>query len=690
MKAENKYLNRELSWLEFNSRVLQLALNKKLPELERAKFYAIFSSNLDEFFMVRVAALLRRIELKDMRPDISGFLPKVQLDLVLTKVKEHLKLLENNYKFSLIPKLRKNSIRLLTWGDLSENQKNFVYNYFQDQVFPIIVPMASDLGHPFPVLKGKQLYFAIHSTQEKSKKKKLLFSIVPVPDKVLPRLVRLPSTDKSIDFIFIEEIIRTQIGQLYIGNKVKEIGLFRITRDAEFSLEEEEAEDLLKIIETQLKERRKGSVVRLEVEKKFPKNLLNRLQKELSLANELVQESSAPLDLSCFFEIYGITASMDLKIPKFQGITPPWAENSIFKAIREKDRFLHNPYHGFGPLVTLLEEAASDKKVLAIKQVLYRVSSDSPIVNALAKAAENGKQVSVLMELTARFDEENNIEHAQKLEAAGCHVVHGVMGLKTHAKALLIIRREASGIRRYVHLATGNYNEGTAKLYSDCGILTTREDVAEDVSHLFNVITGYSRPLQWRRLAVAPINLKDRIIQLIDNEIATSRVEMPGHIFAKMNSLLDKDIIERLYKASQKHVNIDLVIRGICALKPGVVGLSDNIRVKSIVGMYLEHSRLFRFKNGNNHQYFISSADWMPRNLYKRIEVMVPVTDSDGQAYIDEIIDFNLQDNVNSWTLNLNGEYTKLKHGGVEAFDLFSEFHRRYIERIKSKQMIKD
>jgi polyphosphate kinase len=677
------FFNRELSWLAFNQRVLEIGMDPQQPALERAKFLAIFASNLDEFLMVRVATLLRRIDAGDTRPDMSGLIPREQLTAVLARISDLRRRRDQNWMRSLAPKLRRLGIDFLTLGQLSETQRKYIRSYFQENIFPVINPMACDLGHPFPVLQAKQLYFAVHSHLEGGKKKERLFSILPVPSKVLPRLLELPGNDERYQFVFLEDIIRAHLQAFYVGNEITAVGLFRIVRDAEFSLEEADAEDLLQLVENQLKERRKGAVVHLYVEQEMNKALLKRLRKELETESELIMESRIPLDTTFLFELYGRVDIPQAKEKPINGILPGWSEGDIFQALQRCDRFLHHPYHQFEPIITLLRQAAEDPDVLAIKQVLYRVSGNSPVIKALSKAAENGKQVTVLVELTARFDEENNIEYAQQLEAAGCHVVYGVLGFKTHAKALLVIRRESSGIRRYVHLATGNYNDKTAKLYTDCGIMSSREDIAEEVSHLFNVITGYSRPNDWQHLAVAPINMKEEIINLIKAEIAISRPQIPGHIAAKMNSLLDPDVIEALYEASANDVHIDLYIRGICALRPGVSGLSENIRVKSIVGRYLEHPRLFRFNNGNEPRYYLASADWMPRNLEKRVEAMVPIIDEQAKAQIDEIFAFNAADNRNSWLLSPDGDYNKVKHAGIEAFDVFTRLHEAYARRQK-------
>ncbi len=672
---DKNYFNREYSWLLFNDRVLNLAADKSLPLLERARFNAIFSTNLDEFFMVRVASIIRRMELADRRLDISGFTPEEQLLFVIDKVKNQLKKQEKIFHSDILEAFAGKNIFFDKIADLTKEQQQFVFNYFQERIFPVTLPMACDLGHPFPMLLSDQLYLAVYSRMERDGKR--LFSIIPIPHKVLPRIIRLPSAKDERHFIMLEDAVRAYLEQFYIGNEVLENTLFRVTRDAEFSLEDMDAEDLRQKVASQLKERKKGPAVRLEVEKSAPNSVLKRLVSELEIDKNLVFKLKVPLDFSYLLSLYEELDNPELKYTPFRGKTPAWTEKSIFTSISKKDRYLHHPYHLFNPVVKLVEEAAVDPKVLAVKLVLYRVSANSPIVKALKKAAENGKQVSVLLELYARFDEENNLINAKILEEAGCHVIYGVVGFKTHAKALLIIRREAGGIRRFVHLATGNYNDRTARVYSDFGLFTVREDIAEDVSHLFNVITGYSRPVRWRRLGVAPINLREKILELIENEIAKSRKEMPGHIFAKMNSLLDKEIIDALYRASRSHVKIDLVVRGICALKPGVKGLSENIFVRSIVGRFLEHARIFRFNNNNSPLYFISSADWMPRNLNKRIEALVPVDDDEIKSYLDRIISFNLADNVNSWVLLPDGRYKRVKmKSGEEKIDIFENFMR--------------
>ena len=600
LKSEN-YVNREMSWLEFDFRILGEARDKAIPLFERLKFLSITSSNLDEFFMVRVASLKDMVHAKYKKTDIAGLRADQQLELIGGKTHELVNLQYSTYNRSLLPALKQQGLQLICeHEELSEADGAFVDKFFHEDVYPVLTPMAVDSSRPFPLIRNKSLNIAALVQKKDSRDEELEFAMVQVPS-VLPRIVELPAgPDGERRVILLEEVIERNIKDLFLNYNIVAAHPFRIMRNADFTLDEEEAEDLLEEIQKQLKKRQWGEVIRLEVEEKVDKRLLKILKRELSVSTEDIYEISGPLDLTFLMKMYGMSGFDHLKEPSYtpQPVPAFMNEDDIFTNIRKGDILLHHPYQTFDPVVNLVQKAAKDPDVLAIKQTLYRVSGHSPIVAALAEAAENGKQVSVLVELKARFDEENNINWAKKLEKAGCHVIYGLVGLKTHCKITLVVRREEDGIRRYVHLGTGNYNDSTAKLYTDCGLMTCHPLIGEDATAVFNMLSGYSEPPTWNRLILAPLWLRNRCVRMIRRETMRAREGKPAHIMAKMNSLCDQEIIACLYEASCAGVKIELVVRGICCLKAGVPGLSDNISVHSIVGNFLEHARIFYFENG--------------------------------------------------------------------------------------------
>lgn len=672
------YVNRELSWLEFDYRILNEARDKTIPLFERLKFLSITASNLDEFFMVRVASLKDMVHAKYRKPDIAGLKPEEQLELIGEKTHDLVNLQYSTYNRSLVPSLKQQGLLLICeHEELTKQQAEYVDHYFRENVYPVLTPMAVDSSRPFPLIRNKSLNIAA-LVQKKNGEGELEFAMVQVPA-VLPRIVELPEEgDGGRHVILLEEIIERNIHTLFLNYNIVSAHPFRIMRNADFTLDEEEAVDLLEEIQKQLKKRQWGEVIRLEVEEKVDRRLLKILKKELEVGTEDIYEISGPLDLTFLMKMYGMSGFEDLKSPSYtpQPVPDLMNDDDIFTNIRKGDIFLHHPYQTFDPVVNLVQKAAKDPNVLAIKQTLYRVSGHSPIVAALAEAAENGKQVSVLVELKARFDEENNINWAKKLEKAGCHVIYGLVGLKTHCKITLVVRREEDGIRRYVHLGTGNYNDSTARLYTDCGLMTCHPLIGEDATAVFNMLSGYSEPPTWNKLALAPLWLRSKCIKMIRRETARAREGHPAHIMAKMNSLCDKEVIANLYEASCAGVKIDLVIRGICCLKAGVPGLSENISVHSIVGNFLEHARIFYFENDGSPEVYMGSADWMPRNLDKRVEIMFPVEDPELKKQVIHILEVQLADNVKAHILQPDGTYEKIDKRGkvlVAAQEQFCE-----------------
>ena len=697
VKNPKYYDNRELSWLKFEHRVLNEAKDKEIPILDRLKFVSITSSNLDEFFMVRVASLKDMEHAGYTKKDIAGMDPTEQLRAIGKEVHALVEKQYNTYNRSLMPILRKEGIRIIgAYEELSEKQATYVDKYFMEHVYPVLTPMAVDASRPFPLVRNKSLNIAAlikskhpNSKLQQGSKQELEFATVQVPS-VLPRLVPIPGEDDRYTFTLLEQIIEKNMAQLFLNYDLVCAYPYRIMRNADLSFDEDEASDLLKEIQKQLVKRQWGEVIRLEIEHKADKRLLQVLKEQLAVSSKDVYEIAGPLDLTFLMKMYGLSGCDDLREKPFVPQKNPriLPGENIFDEIRKGDIFLTHPYETFDPVVDFIKQAAVDPDVLAIKQTLYRVSGNSPIIAALAKAAENGKQVTVLVELKARFDEENNIVWAQKLEKAGCHVIYGLVGLKTHCKIALVVRREEDAITRYVHLGTGNYNDSTAKLYTDCGIFTCNENYGEDATAVFNMLSGYSEPARWNKLVVAPIWLRDRFIALIDREIAHAKEGKEAYIVAKMNSLCDRQIIEKLYEASSAGVEIYLVIRGICCLRTGIPGVSEHIHVTSIVGTFLEHSRIFYFYNNGQEDIYMGSADWMPRNLDRRVEIVFPVEDDAIKDRIKHILDVLLRDNLKAYAMLSDGTYAKMSRRGKQAIGAQMTFCREAMEGAKEETTV--
>ncbi|MDP5018491.1 polyphosphate kinase 1 [Anabaena sp. UHCC 0187] len=674
------YINRELSWLEFNNRVLHEACDPRTPLLERLKFLAIFSSNLDEFFMVRVAALKQQVEatVNLLTPD--GRTPEKQLDDIRLHLNPQLKRLNTEFEEVLRPLLVQQGIYILDYIELNQKQRNYLDNYFEEQVFPVLTPLAVDPSHPFPHISNLSLNLAVVVKNPDTEEE--FFARVKVP-KVLPRFLPIPpelgiQEDGKIAHwtgVPLEQAIAHNLESLFPGMNIQEYHPFRITRDADLELEEDEADDLLLAIEQELRKRRMGgNTVRLEIRSQTPASVRSRLLQDLGLTESDIYEVDGLLGLRDLMYFIALPLP-ELKDHPRQSVVPfrlqrlrePCIDTDVpeleegkdfFSVIREKDLLVHHPYQSFsGTVVRFITNAAHDPHVLAIKMTLYRTSGDSPIVNALIAAAENGKQVSVLVELKARFDEENNIYWARRLERVGVHVVYGLVGLKTHSKIVLVVRREKDRMRRYVHIGTGNYNPKTARLYTDLGLFSCREELGADLTDVFNFLTGYSRQKAYREIMVAPVNMRDRFLELIRREIENVHNGFSGRIVAKMNALVDPQIISTLYEASRAGVQIDLIIRGICCLRPGIPNLSENIRIISIIGRFLEHSRIFYFYNNSQEEIYIGSADWMRRNLDRRVEVITPIKDQDIAKDLQEILGIMLADNRHAWELQPDGSY---------------------------------
>ena len=665
------YLNRELSWLSFNDRVLEEATDPNNPLLEKLKFVAITSSNLDEFFMIRVAGLRHQKENGVTRKDIAGMTPEQQLQHI-SESAQHLVAKQYMYLKKILNALELEGLYFVKPRDLTKGQLEWLRDYFEREIFPVVTPMAVDSSHPFPFLASKSLNLAmllekIERTGDDDNDIDVKTAIVPVPS-VLSRIIALPEDKERKgchDFVLLEDVIRHFAQQLFMGYDLLEAHAFRITRDADLYIDEEDAKDLVVEVERQLKKRQKGEAVRVEFERGTSRFMQRFITQSLNLVKNDLYEIDGPIDTTMYFRFCGIPGYDKLRYPEAHPYTP-WSmiqshEKDIFSMIREKDMLVHLPYESFDEsVVNFVMSAATDPDVLAIKQTLYLVRSRSPIIWALEKAAQNGKQVTVLMEVKARFDEENNIHMARRLEKAGAHVIYGLVGLKTHSKCTLIIRREKDGIRRYVHVATGNYNASTAKLYTDLGIFTCSDAFGADASAFFNLLSGYSDPPVWDSFLVAPINLRERCVALIDREIQHVKNGENGHIIAKMNSLLDSRMVDKLYEASQAGVKIELIVRGICVLIPGIPGVSDNITVRSLVGRFLEHSRVFWFNNGGREELYIGSADWMPRNLNDRVELMIPVKDTDCMHRIKNMVLKELEDNQKAHIMQSNGTWVKM------------------------------
>lgn len=710
LRDPSYYRNRELSWVAFDERCLSEARDKTIvPLFERLKFLSITASNLDEFFMIRVASLKDQVHADYAGRDIAGMTAGEQLEALSARTHDFVNNQYSTYNRSLLPALKKVGLEIVTnYEDLTEAQSVYLDRYFKDNIYPVLTPMAMDSSRPFPLIRNKSLNIGaliavkdgegaglLKETKMKGGKKgrkKLEFATVQVPS-VLPRIVRLPDGDDGRRIvILLEEVIEKYIGMLFQHYDVICAHPYRIMRNADFTIDEDEAEDLLAEIQKQLKKRQWGEVIRLEVADDMDKRLLNILIKEFHVGAEDIFAINGPLDLTFLMKMYGMKGFDAYKAKPYKPAPMPELVETpdIFEAIRKQDILMQHPYVTFDHVVNFITAAARDPKVLAIKQTLYRVSGDSPIVAALAQAADNGKQVTVLVELKARFDEQHNIEWAKMLEKAGCHVIYGLVGLKTHSKITMVIRAEDDGIRRYVHLGTGNYNDSTAKIYTDFGLLTCDEAIGEDATAVFNMLSGYSEPESWHKLIVAPIWMKNDFLRLIAHEKHHAERGDEAFIKARMNSLCDPDIIEALYDASRAGVKIDLLIRGICCLKVGIPGVSDNIHVRSIVGDFLEHSRIFWFCNNGRNDIFMGSADWMPRNLDRRVEIVFPIEAENLKAEAIHVLETEFEDNVKAHILQPDGSYEKVDKRGKVLVNSQAQFCKEAWERVPRKKTVEE
>ena len=681
------YYNRELSWMDFNARVLEEATKRENPLMERLRFLAITGSNLDEFFMVRVAGVKAQVN--------SGYKPKEGFDLTPQELLKELEekthaFMEKQYSClnrSIVPALEKQGIRFLECGEMDGQQLTYISQYFQEVLFPVLTPLAVDNSRPFPLLANKSLNLAVYLKSKEEKGGEKCFAVVQVPG-ILPRFLELPCQEGRA-FALLEDILMYKLDGLFELHDIKAVCPFRVTRDSDMSIDEE-SEDFMSEMKKSIKRRKRGRPVRLELPVKCDKNLKSFLIDMLKIKKNETYELAGPLDLTFLSKFAGIKGCEDLCFKPISPVAPAdfWGYDDIFEAIRQKDRMVHHPYESFDCVVKFIEQAAEDEDVLAIKQTLYRVSGNSPIIAALIKAAENGKQVTVLVELKARFDEENNINWAQKLEKAGCHVIYGLYGLKTHCKIALVVRREEDGICRYLHLGTGNYNDSTAKIYTDVGLFTCNPQYGADASSLFNVITGYSRPPEYQHFAVAPHGLRGFFRQRIQQETENAKMGLPCGITAKVNSLVDAETIGLLYEASRAGVPVRLVVRGICCLIPGLPGVSENIEVISIVGQLLEHSRIFRFENAGEPKIYMGSADWMPHNLDRRIELVFPIEDEDLKQRAFSIMETLLNDNTNARKMLPDKSYQHVTHRGKPALSAQQAFYKDAQERLKACQHV--
>jgi len=669
------FLNRELSWLEFNGRVLEEACDATNPLLERLKFACIVAGNLDEFFMVRVAALQNALAEGDTAPDISGLTPAQQLQRIAERAHAMVDQLYAVLGSEILPPLAERGVRLARPDELEPIARGALGRYFRDEVLPALTPLAIDASRPFPMLASLSLNLAVLlAPAEEGDEPRL--AVVQVPGR-LPRLVRPPGLEGTIQLL-LEDVIRAELGGLFPGQSIQDVAVFRVSRDAELDLDDEGGRDFLQLIEEELRNRRMSRVVRLEVEAGVSDALLRLLTGRLDVGEDVVYRVSGPVDVRPLMSLLDLPALDDLRDPPLRPVaTLESAGPELFALLDERDVVLHHPYESFDPVVSLISCAADDPDVLAIKQTLYRTSGDSPIVRALARAAENGKQVTVLVELLARFDESSNIRWARRLEESGCHVIYGIRGYKTHSKIALVVRRGRQGIRRYVHLGTGNYNDRTARLYTDFGLMTSDREIGEDASAFFNALTGYSDPPRTKKLVMAPTQLRERVLRLIQRERERAEAGQAAFIRAKMNSLVDEDIIRALYEAAKAGVRIRLNVRGICCLRPGLKGTSDGIEVVSVVDRFLEHSRIFHFANGGDEEVYLSSADWMPRNLDRRIELLFPVRSTDGRAKVLAALDAAFTDNVKGRWLQSDGSYRRRKPArGEDPYRSQLELHR--------------
>lgn len=669
MSGAKKYFNRDLSWLEFNRRVLEEAEDASTPLVERLSFLSIVSSNLDEFMSVRVAGLQDQRKAGYIRTDFTGYTPQGLLKRIMKRANRTVRQQYRVYR-DLMRQLSGEGIELLSVNDLTVEQKAHMRTHFQEIIYPILTPMAVDVSRPFPLVHSKEIYLAVVLGPEERQiagEEKRMCAIVQVPS-ILPRIipVRCGRNSRRSCYVLLEDLLKENIGLLFSGYAMEAVHAFRVTRNSDLTLNEEGAEDLLQEIEKELRRRKHGLPVRLEVEKGMHAHALELLKEELELwVEDEPIEIDGPLDLGFLSKFVGLLQNVDaLRYDRIEPVYPAEFENAddILSVLSERDVLVYHPYESFEAVNDFILESAADPDVLAIKMTLYRVSVNSLLIQALARAAESGKQVTVVVELKARFDEERNIAWARLLENSGCHVVYGLVGLKTHAKITLVVRRESGGLRRYVHVGTGNYNDNTAKLYTDAGLFTSHPGIGADASALFNEMTGYSTPHEWRSFAVAPIGLKQKLFELIDREIEHARAGRPAEIIAKLNSLSSQSMIDKLYEASQAGVKIELIVRGVCCLRPGVVGLSENIRVISIVDRYLEHSRIVAFAGGGQEEVYLSSADWMTRNLSRRVELLCPVYDPDIRRSLMNLLRLNLADNVKARKLSSMGAYIRVNN----------------------------
>lgn len=667
--AHENFTNRELSWLDFNYRVLDEARDKSVPLLERVNFLGITQSNLDEFFSVRVASITKLVSFNYHKPDASGLTAKQQLSKINQKAHQMLTKQYNTYNRSLLPALDQVGIHLKEINELSNEQYAFVREYFHDELFPVLTPMADDSSRPFPFISNDSLNLGIRMTKKGESQKHNYYSVLAIPTS-LGRLIKLPEADN--DFILIENVIKEFIGQFFIGYLPQTIVTFRVIRDLDLDVAEEDTSDFIKKVQQQLRQREHGRVMRLEVESSIDSHTKKRLLKKLDVAEQSLYEINGPLDLGFLKKWSSVISGHDeLRYPSFKGYE---SENlsrghNIFKAIAKKDQFMHYPYDSFDPVIEFIRQAAFDPQVLAIKMTLYRVSGSSPIIKYLGNAARNGKQVTVLVELKARFDEKNNVHWAQQLEKMGCHVIYGLLGLKTHSKLTMVIRKEESGIRRYMHLGTGNYNDATAHFYTDMGLFTSRNDIGEDVANIFNMLSGYSEPPYFHQLHISPDGIRKFITAKLNAAIDSAEKGQEVQIFMKMNSLSDKKIISKLYEASHAGVKIDLLVRGICCLKPGQPKISENITVHSIVGRFLEHSRIYAFTTQGQTEIYLSSADMMTRNLDRRVEQLFPILDPEIKEEVINIYQHMWNDNIKTRELKVDGHYEKIDRRGKESLD---------------------
>lgn len=690
------YFNRELSWLAFNRRVLELAQSDKLPWLERMKFLSIVSSNLDEFFEIRVAGLVQQVDSGVIERGMDGIGPKEQLRRIHsisgTLVSDQYRC----WREEIVPGLKQDGVIFKTKEELTRTEKRWIKDYFDKQIYPVLTPMAIDPAHPFPQLINKGMYLLAWLDDPTTKEIETMMAVIPVP-RLLPRVVAIETKNKEgTSYIFLSDVIKLFVASLFPGYKVRGSWAFRITRNSDLYIDEEEVENLLTKIEEELHKMRRGAAVRLEIEEDVNEEIMSQLLTAIQLPQEYVFRINGPINLNRLMTVYGIIDRPDLKYAPFFPHTPAalLQPEKLFSHLAKKDYLLHHPYDSFTPVVDFLQQAARDPKVFAIKQTLYRTSGDSPIIEALKAASRNGKQVTALVELKARFDELNNIQWARELENVGVHVVYGIVGLKTHCKCSLVVRREGKGLKHYAHLGTGNYNPKTARIYTDISYFTSNEEVTSEVAYLFNTLTGFSRAPEFKTLLVAPFNLHSSIQNLIKRETRNAKAGKKAKIIAKINSLVDKETIDNLYLASQAGVQIELIIRGICALVPNVKGLSENIRVRSILGRYLEHTRIYYFENGDQESdVFIGSADWMQRNFFKRIESVVPIKDPElKRRVISEILGIHLKDNEYSKILKSNGAYYPVHKSRTEQTFCAQDYlmakaeERRKIEQKKLEE----